>query len=1013
MVPLTFIVLLLLGLALGTDLKATARFSASTSDTFAVQPIEYVPNRYIIRYRDDIVEDEGLHESALDAICSHVSQHLDADTQVTHRYHIHGELAGATIQLHPRRATQYIQDATPILRQAPEVAHVSKDKYLRVSTDGVIRRAGTAFQKTAQKARSTEVKTKRDVVSSPSLTSTSMTNDPRHSLTGISIQHKRGNLGKGVTVCIMDHLVDYSHPHLNGGKGDGVPCFGEGCPVIGGHDFIGANFDSVHRHPGKPNYKNVAGNVDCTHGTRIASIIAGRDPDKKYIGVAPEASIRTYGVIPCTTSPYNSSSGGTTAADAFGAYNLAYKDGCDVLSASVSFSVGWQEATSEVVSALSRKGVTSVFSVGNGGMSGPFRVGTPSIAADALAVGSVNAGTAPTFPLHIDPPLDDGTSVLNLAAGWSWTYNRTATAMPIRFTAASLKDPELLNDACAPLGDEIPKGGDYILVLFQANDCLFEDQTKHFKAKGVKFVIRVTAKDEPFGAYPAEVTADNIRHAMLSREQGLSLYRHYLKHRDVKVTFSPEGPFAFGEYSMNNTGLMSYFSAWGPDGETKLLKPDLVAVGSDGVAAASLPLRYEIAQGTSFSCPSVSGAVALYKAVHGRNVSTDTVTRALKHTATRVKRSLKPGAQDETNFRQGAGLMNITAAIDLTTEVSPIQLVYGESAQAILYNEIAVTNTAKQKVLYNISHTPAQSVYLLQKGAPQYRSDNSSAMISKVPDEADAVAKFEFNSASFELGPGENTKFSARLIPPQDDPRIIMYSGVIQIAASISTGTVRVPYTGLAGSLRTIPALVSGPTPFNTSLPALFDSDTNEQIRNDSTHWTLSSQENGSYPQLYFMMQTPTLQLTCDVVKADIVYKPTIPIIDDPTCCAAKFKDLTERDVGGKTPPVYTRFDEVPTVGRLQIRDNVPRDYFGDNLVPTGTWGTCFADSETFPIGTTTLDPASEPVRLPEGKYRVLLRALRLHAGDPRLEENWDSYLSHAYEFRKRQRAPGEGGKTP
>jgi hypothetical protein len=281
--------------------------------------------------------------------------------------------------------------------------------------------------------------------------------------------------------------------------------------------------------------------------------------------------------------------------------------------------------------------------------------------------------------------------------------------------------------------------------------------------------------------------------------------------------------------------------------------------------------------------------------------------------------------------------MNITAAIDLTTEVSPIQFVYGESAQAILYNDIAVTNTAKHKVLYNISHIPAQSVYLLQKGAPEYRSDNPSSMVSKMPEEAEAAATFEFSPTSFELGPGENTKFSARLLPPTDDPRIVMYSGVIQIAASISTGSVSLPYTGIAGSLRTIPALVSGPTPFNTSLPALFDSDTNEQIRNDSTHWTLSSQENGTYPQLYYMLQTPTLQLACDVVKADIVYTPTIPIIDDPTCCGAKFKDLTERDSDGKTPGVYKRFDEVPTVGRLVARDKVPRDYFGDNLVPTGT----------------------------------------------------------------------------
>lgn len=238
---------------------------------------------------------------------------------------------------------------------------------------------------------------------------------------------------------------------------------------------------------------------------------------------------------------------------------------------------------------------------------------------------------------------------------------------------------------------------------------------------------------------------------MLPTDMGTALYEAHKKNPSIKATFSPGGPFdILTDYPHPSAGLMSYFSSWGPDNELKLVKPDVVGVGSDTLGAVPLPVRYAITAGNSFSTPTVSGAVALYKSVHGRNVSSTSIRRALKHTATRVKR--KDGGDDESLFWAGAGLVNITAAIDLTTEADPIDINFGASPITEYHKQIVIKNVGTKKQSYNVTHIPAQSVYLLEEGAPEKRLTVNSSMISAVPQNADAIATMSFYNQVFDLG---------------------------------------------------------------------------------------------------------------------------------------------------------------------------------------------------------------------------------------------------------------------
>lgn len=76
--------------------------------------------------------------------------------------------------------------------------------------------------------------------------------------------------GEGIRVGIIDTGIDYTHPALGGG-------FGDGFKVEGGYDFVNEDTDPMDDHD---------------HGTHVAGIVAANSDD--LIGVAPEATL--YGL---------------------------------------------------------------------------------------------------------------------------------------------------------------------------------------------------------------------------------------------------------------------------------------------------------------------------------------------------------------------------------------------------------------------------------------------------------------------------------------------------------------------------------------------------------------------------------------------------------------------------------------------------------------------------------------------------------------------------------------------
>ena len=98
--------------------------------------------------------------------------------------------------------------------------------------------------------------------------------------------------GNGITIAIIDTGIDYNHPDLGGG-------FGDGRTVIGGYDFIDNDSDPMD---------------ELGHGTHIAGII---------INIAPNSKLLAYRVV-----DYN---GLVKSSDVIRAMDLAISDGADVI----------------------------------------------------------------------------------------------------------------------------------------------------------------------------------------------------------------------------------------------------------------------------------------------------------------------------------------------------------------------------------------------------------------------------------------------------------------------------------------------------------------------------------------------------------------------------------------------------------------------------------------------------------------------------------------------------------
>jgi subtilisin family serine protease len=498
-------------------------------------------------------------------------------------------------------------------------------------------------------------------------------------MSGVDRVHAEGNTGQGVKIAIVDSGVFYTNPALGG-------CFGPGCLVAGGRDYVGDEFDGVNglAPDNDP--------LDCTgHGTFVSGIVGAQLPNRYNVsGVAPGASIYAYRVFSCYSA--------TTNDIVAKAMEDAFTDGNDIINLSLGETSSWSGSMLSVIGArIAARGVSVMASAGNGGYAGTFYTESPGTGVDVLSVGAVDnvnfPGQNATLSFRQQPLQYIGLD--NIEAG---------TFPLVSFTNGAASN----NDGC-PVPADLA-GIDFtttVLVYQQSNatGCDIYTQGYALADAGVQRALLIASPG-------AEILPPRFgfQLGVISYADGQEILRQ------IAQGNRPFGTFAFAPNAVANPttgGLVSLGSALGPTNDM-YMKPQLVAPGNNIVSTAPTASGFGASGGTSYSCSYVAGVAALYLSANGgrtsSGISAREITRALEITSNPLPVS-NTDSRLNTLAIAGSGLIQAYDAIHTPIKVSKSELLLNDTANFADYQTFDVVNTGNDRLKFTLSHTPAQTAY--------------------------------------------------------------------------------------------------------------------------------------------------------------------------------------------------------------------------------------------------------------------------------------------------------------
>ena len=614
------------------------------------------------------------------------------------------------------------------------------------------------------------------------------------SLTGAdAAQSELGYTGAGVKVAVMDTGIDYNHPDLGG-------CFGPGCRVFKGYDFVGDAYNADDTSPGyNPVPSPDPDPDDCNgHGTHVSGIIGANGV---VTGVAPDVKFGAYRVFGCD--------GSTTDDIMLAAMERAYKDGMDVLNMSIGSAYEWPQSPTAVASSrLVKKGMVVVASIGNNGANGLYSAGAPGLGENVIGVASFDNTNVflPYFEVN--------------GAQVGYVTMEFSPAAPTS-GGGEIVDAGL---ACSPLAIDLTGK----IALAARGTCAFAVKaTNAINAGAVAVLISNNAAGVFNGTLGAPldgvtpVVGISLADGNFIRAQAAPIMMTWT---DQQASFiSPTG------------GLISSFSSFGlsPD---LALKPDIGAPGGNIYSTYPLELGgYANLSGTSMSSPHVAGAAALYLQAHHRVRASD-MRAILQNSAEPADWWGFPGAGYLDNVhRQGAGMLQIDDAIEATTFIEPGKLSLGESQQGPVTREIKVRNISNSTITYTLSYESGLA---------------TSGVIT--PGYWDSYATVTFNTDSITLKKNQEKKVRVTITAP-NEPAQGQYGGWIVLTPSDGGHVYRVPFAGFVGDYQSSIEVLANPY----GLPWLVDVNWNDPV----APFTLVDANNMPYVVVHLDHQSRTFRL--------------------------------------------------------------------------------------------------------------------------------------------------------
>ncbi|KAL7919642.1 peptidase S8/S53 domain-containing protein [Trichoderma austrokoningii] len=926
-------------------MKVTAAFSllAVTGRAASlpnVQPtpnanITVIPNAYIIEFQPDF------HPSLQpQQRFAQTPVGVKVGYQIRHEYNASDIFSGISVSFHTDVDLESVRNANGV-KNAWHVTTVPKPE--------------PYFKNGSPKVQSTTSGNGNTTL--PNLRGVSGVNQPLLT-TNIQKLHNEGIRGKGAQIAIIDTGVDYRHPALGGG-------FGPGHKIALGWDFVGDNYTGTNTPV--PGPYPLATCPSGGHGTHTTGILAMEDPDNVgfgLVGGAPDATIAVYRVFGCPDS------GGTNDI-IIGAMLRAAQDGADVISMSIGIiGIVWEELNpfDPVVTQLAQKGVATVAAVGNFGPA-LYSASVPGICKDGLSVGAVENEVYPTHYTAVDEKqrsLDYITVLPFPAKSLDVFWLGTGLGIPINDTVASgCYQPAW--DAATNASVDWSKT---LLLVSYTDDC----GNNWFQAQdlGAPAVMAyLTTEDDAIeldlpGTTPETLWLPyNSGKAIVQNIQGLSPNETYSLRFDVSTAAQSKQLIAdpLGKF-------VDSFSSLGPTIEMTL-HPKVASPG--GVILSTWPLEaggYAVDSGTSMATPLAAASYALVKSQFPHLTVAQLFDR-LKTAAVPLP-EYNSTIPFTSTLRQGAGLLDVYAAVKADSTISPSEFSLRDSANPPPQN-ITITNNSKQANHYTISHDPAAFL----RAHENYLAGEPNFDTISIYTPHSVPASAQFSTTRLTLQPGESTTITAHIMPQPDNYPYStpVYSGFIKISSD--NNVYSIPYMGLPYSRDVVGSIahnVSTTIPYDTpqilSMPGdqqsvFLAKTTTPNI--DTYYWKANASES-TVPFLRIDVLLPSKHILYELVPANTTFVPTI----------YGFDPSVKIDYQDTPQPILPGFLGVPTYGTI-------RDLTLANL-------TSPANSFFYIYDAPTLSNKGVTFNFTSGDYRPLARALKWN-GNETNPDDYESYL--------------------
>ncbi|KAI8997124.1 peptidase S8/S53 domain-containing protein [Pilobolus umbonatus] len=591
--------------------------------------------------------------------------------------------------------------------------------------------------------------------------------------TGIDqVREELGLNGKGIKVGVIDTGVDYMHHALGG-------CFGTGCRVAYGHDFVGDHYTGENTPIPDSDPRDTCNG----HGTHVSGIIGAKDDLLNFTGIAPEVTLGAYRIFGCL---------GSSSDDLImKAMEKAYLDGMDIVNLSLG-DIGWPESPASLLAnELSLKGMIVCAAAGNEGQKGMFEVGAPSLGRNALSVASVDNLYAFSHTLQFG----------DLLIGYSTNDNKrlnitSAEVVPLSSTFMSE------NDGCKTIPDNLQNK----VALISRGGCFFSEKKQIKNAQTAGAVGVILYNNVPGVVHPSVPNETlTIGYCGISQEDGLLLF--------TSLNTNPTQPTKFLQedrsFIIPSAGHISTFSSWGL-GPDLSLKPDISAPGGQIYSIYPIDLgSYATLSGTSMASPYIAGIVALLQQSRGgkRAIAVEEIRSMLLNNGDPFH--LTGFDVYDSVARQGSGLVNIYKAITSDTAIFPEQIRLNDNEHNAVNNEYTITikNNGRMQSEYVLSHVPsisAQGYEIKGRLIPL----NQPLLLSN----HELEATVEMDETNVSVRANEEKTVNIRIIPPinsnQHPPSI--YSGYIKIEEG--NNVKYVPYAGFTANISDMPVIIVNDT---------------------------------------------------------------------------------------------------------------------------------------------------------------------------------------------------------